>query len=75
MGTSATPKSTGDDSKVNATVIGVGVGLAAGFAAPLLAGVALSAAGFTSTGNSITSYHSCSQIALPIQCITKERRK
>ena len=50
MGTSATPKSEGDDPKVSAAVIGVGVGLAAGFAAPLLAGVALSAAGFTSTG-------------------------
>lgn len=50
MGTSATPKSAGDDPKVNAAVIGVGVGLAAGFAAPLLAGVALSAAGFSSSG-------------------------
>ena len=38
------------DSKVHVAVIGVGVGLAAGFAAPLMAGVALSAIGFTSTG-------------------------
>ena len=38
------------ESKVQAAVIGVGVGLAAGFAAPLMAGVALSAIGFTSAG-------------------------
>lgn len=55
MGTSGTPKSA-DDSRVNATVIGVGVGLAAGFAAPLLAGVALSAVGFTSTGSFVHRY-------------------
>ncbi len=38
------------ESKVHVAVIGVGVGLAAGFAAPLMAGVALSAIGFTSAG-------------------------
>ena len=41
------------ESKVHVAVIGVGVGLAAGLAAPLMAGVALSAIGFTSAGMSI----------------------
>lgn len=42
------------DTKIHGAVIGVGVGLAAGFAAPLMAGVALSAMGFTSTGTYLT---------------------
>lgn len=53
MGQSANSPGSGHgdgESKVNAAVIGVGVGLAAGFAAPLMAGVALSAIGFTSAG-------------------------
>ena len=43
------------DTQMNGAVIGVGVGLAAGFAAPLMAGVALSAMGFTSTGTKNTT--------------------
>ena len=37
-------------SPLELAVIGIGVGLAACFAAPLVAGVALGAVGFTSTG-------------------------
>lgn len=54
MGNSTNSAAGGDgadaDSKIHGAVIGVGVGLAAGFAAPLMAGVALSAMGFTSAG-------------------------
>jgi len=42
--------SPGDDKIQHAAVIGVGVGLAACFAAPLVAGVTLSAVGFTNAG-------------------------